>query len=175
MKYNPRIHHKRSTRLRGYDYSQPGAYFITANCCSRFPIFGKIIGGQMMLNEFGIIAQTEWLRTPTIRPNIALGPYVIMPDHIHGILIIDYAFYGKINLLEALNVAPFLSPSQTIGAIMRGYMGTVTSQINKLRNTPNENVWQTRFHDHIIRSEKAIQRITKYIQNNPLYWKEEDS
>ena len=171
MKYNPRIHHKRSTRLRGYDYSQPGAYFITANCCSTFPLFATIIQGQMVLSEYGEIAQFEWLRTPIVRPNVSLGPFIVMPDHLHGIIIIDYPHSGKINLLETPEVAPFISPSQSIGAIMRGFMGTVTSQINKLRNTPNENVWQPRFHDHIIRSEKAIQRITRYIENNPLNWK----
>jgi REP element-mobilizing transposase RayT len=171
VKYNPRIHHKSSTRLRGYDYSQPGAYFITANCYGRNPLFGNILNGQMFLNEYGKIAQHEWLRTPIVRPNVSLGPYIVMPDHIHGIIIIDYPISGKINLLETPEIAPFISPSQTVGAIMRGYMGTVTSQINNIRNTPNEIVWQPRFHDHIIRSEKAIQRITRYIENNPLNWK----
>jgi len=86
MPYNPNIHHRRSIRLKGYDYSQAGLYFITICCQDRACLFGKITDGKMILNEMGIIAQREWLKTTEIRPNVELGEFVIMPNHMHGII-----------------------------------------------------------------------------------------
>ena len=88
MKYNPRFHHRRSTRLKGYNYARAGSYFITLSCYNKIELFGEIKEGKMILNEFGVIAYKEWVRTPVIRPNINLGSFVIMPDHLHGIIII---------------------------------------------------------------------------------------
>lgn len=85
-KYNPHIHHRRSIRLKGYDYSQAGLYFITICCQDRICRFGNLVNGEMVLNEFGIIAYNEWLKTPEIRPNVELGAFIIMPNHMHGII-----------------------------------------------------------------------------------------
>jgi len=85
-KYNPHIHHRGSIRLKGYDYSQAGLYFITICCQDRIYRFGHVENGKMILNEFGIIAHDEWLNTPKIRPNVELRKFVIMPNHIHGII-----------------------------------------------------------------------------------------
>jgi len=84
--FNPKIHHRRSIRLKGYDYSQPGLYFITICCQDRAHRFGQIKNNEMILNEYGQIAHSEWLNTPDIRPNIELGEFVIMPNHMHGII-----------------------------------------------------------------------------------------
>lgn len=89
MKYNPRIHRRRSTRLKGYNYAQAGSYFVTLNCHNRYHLLGEIHDGKMNLNQFGMIAYQEWIRTPELRPNIDLGEFIIMPDHIHGIIIIQ--------------------------------------------------------------------------------------
>src|ERR1035437_6242934 len=91
MQYNPEIHHRRSIRLKGYDYSQEGMYFITINVQDRVSLFGKIVNGEMHLNEMGMIADNEWMHTPEIRKNIELGAFTVMPDHIHGIIIITNA------------------------------------------------------------------------------------
>ncbi|NUQ22746.1 MAG: transposase [Saprospiraceae bacterium] len=88
MKYNPSIHHRVSTRLKGYDYSRPGAYFVTACTYKRKCIFGEIKQGQMVLNEFGLIAQDQWFKLPERFPHIELGEFIVMPNHIHGIIII---------------------------------------------------------------------------------------
>jgi len=194
MKYNPRFHHRRSTRLKGYNYARAGSYFITLSCYNKIELFGEIKEGKMILNEFGVIAYKEWVRTPVIRPNIDLGSFVIMPDHLHGIIIIredvsgwtdeESECQGGCNTPLHSDSSPrssntsrqsFLSPSQTLGAIVRGYMGTVTSQINKIRNTHGDKVWQRNYNDHIIRNKWDFHRITKYIIRNPKNYRKNDT
>ncbi len=99
-KYNPNIHHRRSIRLKGYDYSQAGLYFITICCQDRACLFGEIVVSnglrpEMKLNEMGIIAQNEWLKTPSIRQNVELGNFVVMPNHLHGIIILTELDRGE--------------------------------------------------------------------------------
>ena len=91
MASNRDIHHRRSIRLRGYDYSQPGAYFVTACTWQREHLFGEVIDGEMVLNEPGEIVAAEWLQTAVKRPSIILGEFVVMPNHFHAILMIGTA------------------------------------------------------------------------------------
>ena len=88
MNYDPNIHHRRSIRLEGYDYSQEGLYFVTICTENKHCLFGNITDGEMVLNEMGTIAYNAWLETPLIRKNIGLDVFVVMPNHIHGIIII---------------------------------------------------------------------------------------
>ena len=88
MPYNPILHHRRSIRLRGYDYSQSGAYFITICCQDRIHRFGKIENGEMILNNFGEIAFEEWVNLPKRYPNMVLDAFQVMPNHIHGIIVL---------------------------------------------------------------------------------------
>ncbi len=132
MNYNPAIHHRRSIRLKGYDYSQKGLYFITICTLNRSNHFGKISNGKMILNQYGIIAESEWERTPQIRKNIILGEYIIMPNHFHAIIQIDYRIDSNKE-----NIGQFKSPSQNIGAIIRGFKGATTRQINIIKNNWN--------------------------------------
>lgn len=137
--YNPQIHNRRSIRLKNYDYSEAGLYFITLGTASRKHIFGKIEKGEMQLNILGKIANEEWLKTISIRKNISLGAYIIMPNHFHAIISIDY----KLNKDKNPNTGKFISPSQTIGAIIRGYKGATTKRINNLIREINDNPSQT--------------------------------
>lgn len=89
MKYNPQIHHRRSIRLKGYDYSQNGAYFVTICVQNRKFLFGKIRNGEMILNDAGKMIEKYWREIPKKYPNVILDAFVIMPNHMHGILIID--------------------------------------------------------------------------------------
>ena len=89
MNYNPAIHHRRSIRMKGYDYSQEGLYFVTICCYNRECLFGDVVNGEMVLNEFGTIACNEWLNTTNIRKNVELDVFVIMPNHMHGIIILN--------------------------------------------------------------------------------------
>jgi putative transposase len=86
MPYDPNRHHRRSIRLKGYDYTQPGAYFVTLCHHERMPLFGEIVNGEMRLNDIGRVAERCWLDIPSDFPHVALDAFVIMPNHVHGIL-----------------------------------------------------------------------------------------
>ncbi|WP_017301718.1 transposase [Nodosilinea nodulosa] len=88
MPYDPNKHHRRSIRLTGYDYASEGLYFITLCCHQRQHLFGTVVEGTMQLNALGQIVAEEWLKTPEIRPNFALGEWVVMPNHLHGVVIV---------------------------------------------------------------------------------------
>ena len=89
MPFDPEKHHRHSVRLDGYDYAQDGAYFVTICTHRRICLFGDVIGDNVRLNDYGAIVQDEWLQTATIRPNIILDEFVIMPNHVHGIIILS--------------------------------------------------------------------------------------
>ena len=176
MKNNPATHHRRSIRLKGYDYSQAGLYFITMCAQNRLCLFGKIVDdgrGTMIcaLNEYGRIAEKEWIKTPKMRPNIRLDVFVIMPNHIHGIIEINEIADGRGTTHRAPTVEQFGKPTaNTIPTIIRGYKSSVTKQINILRNQTGVRVWQRNYYEHIIRDEKSYFQIAEYIQTNPLKW-----
>ena len=126
--YNPNLHHRRSIRLKRYDYSQAGLYFITLCIQNRNLIFGHIENAEMKLNPFGEIAFNEWQNTSEIRDNIRLHEFIIMPDHMHGIIEIIFS-KGQEN---DGTIHPFQSPSQTIGSIIRGYKISTIKKIKDL-------------------------------------------
>ena len=189
MKYNPQKHHRQSIRLKGYDYSQAGAYFITICVMARQHLFGKVVNKEMVLNQMGQIAYNEWLNTPQLRPNVSLDVFVIMPNHIHGIILInDMDTPGRGELHSPLINSPrilnkgdkgecnsppleFKSPSNNIGAIIRGYKSSVTKQIDLLNY--DSFAWQRNYYEHIIRNDIAYRRISDYIINNPSKWNED--
>ncbi|QNF31572.1 hypothetical protein HUW51_02090 [Adhaeribacter swui] len=173
MAYSPLIHHRRSIRLKGYDYSQAGAYFITLCTHHREHLFGEVKGGEMKLNPFGQIAYENWLKTPQIRPNVALDVFVIMPNHLHGILLIrkGESHSPLLNPDKGECDSPLRTPSNTIGAMVRGYKSAVTKQINLLR--AGVIVWQRNYYEHIIRNEQAYHTISVYIIHNPYKWEQD--
>ncbi|WP_321343448.1 transposase [uncultured Draconibacterium sp.] len=124
----PNLPNRRTIRLKNYDYSAAGLYFITLCTTDRLHLFGRIINGEMIYNAFGTIATEEWAKTPEIRKNISLGEFIIMPNHFHAIISIDY----KITDEGKDDIGKFQSPSQTIGAIIRGYKGATTKRINQI-------------------------------------------
>lgn len=137
----------------------------------------------MVLNYFGEIAYNEWVKTKKIRDNVELDVFVIMPNHMHAIFGIkaDIDESGQ-PTVGAYRHTPlhdhdpkFKSPSKTVGAIVRGYKSTVTKQINQIRQTPGEKVWQRNYYEHIIRNEKSLNRIRDYILNNPSSWIEDQN
>ncbi|MFC1716226.1 transposase [Candidatus Poribacteria bacterium] len=133
---------------------------------NRKSLFGQISDGGMLLDEFGEIARDEWIRTPQIRGNAILDEYVIMPNHLHGIVVISQ----KWGVSQCASTGKFRSPSQSIGAIIRGYKGAVTKQINQMRKSSGLPVWQRNYWEHVIRNEKELNKAREYIRNNPLKW-----
>ncbi|MBI9052137.1 MAG: hypothetical protein JEZ00_22165 [Anaerolineaceae bacterium] len=126
----------------------------------------------MGLNKYGEIAQSEWLKTPKIRQNIELGEFVIMPNHLHGIIIIkDQSRTGTVHRAHTHAIEKFGQPiSGSIPTIIRSYKATVTKQINILRNTFETSVWHRNFYEHVICNEKEYEKIATYIINIPLKW-----
>lgn len=181
MKYNPEIHHHKSIRLKEYDYSQAGYYFVTICTHNREHLFGEIADGVIELNQYGRIVKEELLRSEEIRQNIKIDYFVIMPNHIHFILIIEeqYLNYNDVvgvHCNEPLqNTEKFgKSTKNSLPTIIKLLKSTITKQINEIRNSPSNPVWQRNYYEHIIRNEKELYEIRKYIENNPLNWNEDD-
>jgi len=168
MQYDPQKHHRRSIRLKNYDYASSGAYFVTIVTHGRQCLFGAIVDGQMRLNEFGEIVCDEWLKTEIIRPRVQLDVFVIMPNHIHGIIIVnDVDGCCRGTLQRAPTIEQFGKPtSDSIPTIIRLFKSATTKRINEYRNTPAVSVWQRNYYEHIIRNETEWQRIRQYIANN---------
>ncbi len=168
-KYNPEIHHRRSIRIKEYNYSQEGLYFITICTFNHACLFGYIDNVDMVLTEYGKIAHNEWLLTEELRKNIVLQEFVIMPNHIHGIIEINDS--TRRGTMPRAPTEQFGKPtSNTIPTIVRGFKSTVTKQINSIRNIPGQSVWQRSYYEHVIRNEKSYNRITEYIRYNPEKW-----
>jgi putative transposase len=223
-------HHRRSIRLKGYDYSLTGVYFVTICSQNRDCLFGDIQNGKMVLNNTGRIVFDEWMKTPLLRPNVELDEFVVMPNHVHGIIMIteshrrgvsQYATDkfvqtpggvsqyppdkfvqtpggvsqyapdkfvqtpggvsqyppdkfvqtpGGVSQYAPTNTAPLRSPSQTLGAIIRGYKSAVKTRINNRQIIPISKIWQRNYWEHIIRNESEMLRIREYIRKNPKKW-----
>jgi len=179
MGYNPDIHHRRSIRLRDYDYCSTGAYFVTICAFQRECLFGEVVEGEMQVNQFGEIVREEWQKTDNVRENVILDEFVIMPNHIHGILIVvdgvgatRWVALNEPNLdtRATRRVAPTGPVSGSIGAIVGQFKSAVTKRINTLRDNPGCPVWQRSYYEHVIRSERDLENVRRYIMENPLKW-----
>jgi|SRR5665647_2106122 len=186
-----------SARLQNWDYGSPGLYFITICTKNREHFFGEIIDDEMIVNKLGLITNSEWEKTPQIRPdmNLELGEFVVMPNHFHGIVMIGENKFNSENTMNingtnntGINVMrrdamhgvstnqntdaaaknKFGPQSKNLGSIIRGFKSSVTTFAGK-NNIAFE--WQERFHDHIIRNHDEYLRISNYILNNPANWK----
>jgi len=177
MKYDPQKHHRRSIRIPGYDYSQAGAYFITmvthGGACS----FGGVVDGEVRLSDFGLIADECWRLIPEHFPAVELSAYVVMPNHVHGIIILhdrdgrgtpDNHSTGTIYRART-PVEQFQKPTVgSIPTIIRTYKAAVTRRIGRELNFIN--IWQRNYYEHIIRSDDEHARIHQYIESNPANW-----
>jgi putative transposase len=179
--------HRQSIRLEHYDYSSNGAYFVTICTAQRFHLFGEISDTTMRLNEFGQIAQNCWLELPNHFPQILLDEFVVMPNHVHGIVLIQseqavvpvgarrpcpkVRFMVKRHALPLPPRAAFGQlPKGSLGAIVGSFKSVVTKRINQARGAAGESLWQRNYYDRIIRSEEQLMAAGAYIENNPLNW-----
>jgi REP element-mobilizing transposase RayT len=165
-----------SIRLKGWDYRNSGRYFVTICTKNRQNFFGHIRDGMMGLSQTGIIAHWFWMQIPQHFPHIILDEYIVMPNHVHGIIGIINGGDDNVETLHATSLQGSdsdmarISPKPgALGTIIRSYKSAVTRQIRK-KGFKNF-AWQPRFHDHIIRNEQSLERIETYIFNNPLKWK----
>ena len=185
MPYDPRKHHRRSIRLKGYDYSQAGAYFVTIVVKGRECVFGEIADGEMQLNELGRIVDSVWSELPDRYPETELDAFVVMPNHVHGIVVITVAV-GAIHELPLRNELPprdelplrdTTDPTQRRKMLLPKIVGyfkmNTAKRINLSRQTPGLPFWHRNYYEHIIRNEADLQRIRDYIQTNPVRWAED--
>jgi len=188
-KFDPARHHRRSIRLKGYDYASEGAYFVTIVTQGRECLFGGIVDGEMHLSKYGKIIQKWWNEIPMHFPNVETGAFVIMPNHIHGIIFITDERRGEVisphnkevisppdnqksnntggeNSLQGRETLPLHKP--TLGQIVGYFKYQSTKEMNGIDNTGTiTKFWQRNYYEHIIRNEKDLQQKTDYIFDNP--------
>ena len=184
MRYDSERHHRRSIRLKGYDYRQVGGYFITLVTQDRACLFGEVVDGEMRMNEYGQIAWEEWFRSAEIRREIRLYPdeFVVMPNHIHGIVWIVDPHVGATGpspqpqaptIVRAHRRAPVQRPPRSLSSFVAGFKSAVTKRIIALHGAPGAPVWQRNYYEHIIRNEDDLEAIRHYILTNPSRWHED--
>jgi putative transposase len=181
MRYTAHRHHGRPPRLANYDYSAPGVYFLTLCSWGRLSVFGKCESGAVELGEWGRVLEEEWLRTPRLRPYVRLDAYVIMPDHLHGIVIWDRDPFDPVGpqrvagLRRAASMqCPYslrlLRRPRSVGSFVARFKAICTKRINELRGKPEPPVWQRNYYEHVIRNRKDLERIRRYVLENPYRW-----
>jgi len=176
MPYDPNRHHRRSIRLKGYDYSQAGAYFITLCTQDRACLFGKVVNGEMRLNDAGRMVLAEWNRLPERFPQVVLDAFVVMPNHVHGILVItDPAPTVGATVGATPTVGATTRVAPTVGNIIGAFKSRVTVEYIRGVKTSGwppfrGRLWQRNYYEHIIRNERALNAIRRYILENPLRW-----
>jgi len=193
-------HHRQSIRLKGYDYTQPGGYFVTLATDRHQFFFGELRAGRVLLNRAGQVAQACWQAIPAHFANVALDAFIVMPNHVHGILIIEETDLadGAVGAKHASplqpaslhkpplpnlplqndaqneNNPPRGTTSGSISAIVQAYKSAVTQRINALENTPGGILWQRGFYEHILRDDAELDRIRGYILANPQNWETDE-
>ncbi len=212
MPYDPDKHHRRSIRLPGYDYRQAGGYFVTICVQDDGCLFGKVEAGRMHLNRMGRIVQQQWHRLPRHFPHVLLDAFVVMPNHLHGIIVIGArgndnrgrrgeAFAPDrsdgfeegtpqsrgVSSGSAANASPLQqhqppSPPQqpppsptgtepgSLGAVVQNFKSVSTRRVNRVRKTPGASLWQRNYWEHVIRRRRDLERIRRYIHENPARW-----
>jgi REP element-mobilizing transposase RayT len=186
MPYDPQIHHRRSIRLKGYDYTQAGAYFVTMVTYQRESLFGDIVDGEVCLSAVGKIVWAVWSRLPAHFP-LRHDEWIIMPNHIHGIIFIigddgrgEASADGRMGISNrnVADASPQRAPIGTtpgsLGAIIQNFKSVSTRRINQARDMPGVPVWQRDYYECIVRSEVELNQFRRYIRKNPSRWMEDD-
>jgi len=194
MTYNPEIHHRRSIRLTDYDYSLTGAYFMTVCAWKKEYLFGEIRDGEMRLNECGEIVAKCWDDLPNHYDHAQLDEFVIMPNHVHGIIVLNVGAglkparfdepalsdeptrFDQLARSDAQRAGFKPAPTKQHGLpeIVRAFKTFSSRRINDIRNTPGHPLWQRNYYEHIIRDEKELRAVREYIRYNPLKWDEDE-
>ncbi|MBC7232147.1 MAG: hypothetical protein H5T68_02740 [Chloroflexi bacterium] len=179
MTYDLQRHHRRSLRLKGYDYSQAGAYFVTICANHRKCLFGEVVDGEMRMNDAGRMIEKWWLELNRAFPNMETDEYVVMPNHVHGIVVI----VGPDHVGADLRVCPDAMGAHHGGAHIGAPLPAIIQWFKTM--TTNEYIrgvrtsgwtpfagklWQRNYYEHIVRDESSLHRIREYIVNNPLQW-----
>ena len=185
MRFDPEKHHRRSIRLKGHDYSQPGAYFVTICTRDQECLFGHVVNGEMRLNDAGEIAQRCWEEIPRHFPLVELDAFVVMPNHVHGIIVIQGRGEASVPLhvskerpgsdASPLRQRPNGTQPGSLSAIVQNFKYISTRRMNAARSTPGTPVWQRGFYEHVVRDEEELRAIREYVLGNPARWDEDEN
>jgi REP element-mobilizing transposase RayT len=171
--YDPAVHHRRSIRLRGHDYAGGGVYFVTLCAADRRPLFGTVVNGRMALNDAGRAAAACWRGIPMHFPQAALDEWIVMPDHVHGILRIDCRGHRGLPC-HAPTAPAFGRPvAGALGTIVGAYKAATTRAIRHgtgLACQAPATIWQRNYYDILVRDDRALNNIRRYIRDNPAHW-----
>jgi REP element-mobilizing transposase RayT len=157
---------RRSIRLKGFDYGTPGAYFVTICAHNRACVFGEVVDDVVRLNDPGNIVAASWADLPTHYPHVRLDAFVVMPNHVHGILLLTEG--GGVG--AGFKPAPTRTNRHPLSEVVRGFKSFSARRVNGIRNTPGAPVWQRNYYENIIRSQSSLDRIRRYIIGNPAEW-----
>ncbi|MHB1458349.1 MAG: transposase [Armatimonadota bacterium] len=174
MKYDKDKHHRRSIRFPEYNYSAPGAYYITLCTYDRSCIFGEIIDGIMVLSEFGHAVNEIWLESFINSTEIFLDYYVIMPNRFHCVIFIATESKDQIANSD-LQMDIFKRRKMLLSKFIGKFKMSTSKQINKIRGTLGNPVWQRNYYEHVIRHEDDLAHIREYIMNNPINWNSDEN
>jgi REP element-mobilizing transposase RayT len=158
MSYNPEIHHRRSIRLKGYNYTNSGIYFVTICCYQRQHLFGSVNNGEMETNVIGQIVSNLWQKIPHHFLNVELDEFILMPDHLHGIIITSES-----------------TEKSSLANIVQNFKSVSSRKINRINKNYGMSIWQRNYYEKIVRTEQELENLRDYIQNNPANWTGDDT
>ena len=183
MTYDPARHHRRSIRLPAYDYTQPGAYFVTICSQNRECLFGDVINGEMILNQRGEVVERTWRELAECYPGVEVDAFVVMPNHVHGIIVLVGANPLGVGPVGA---GPRACPGRPQGVAPTMSLPDVVHRFKSLTTTRYRTgvlqdgwqpfpgrLWQRNYYEHVIRDEEELNRIQQYIIDNPGRWEDD--
>jgi putative transposase len=170
---------RQTIRLQSFDYTSSGAYFVTICTHEKQMLFGEIVDGEMVLNELGLIVREEWFQSQIIRKEIELDAFIVMPNHLHGVVWIandkiaespltsNVGAHGRAPLRKPNNELPSVRAKKSLGSFVAGFKSACTKRINEFRQTPRIPIWQRNYYERIIRNDDELNAVRTYIENNP--------
>jgi putative transposase len=169
---NVELPNRRSIRPKGFDYSEAGSYFVTICTEGNRPLFGHVASGGMAMSEAGAAVRGVWLNLPRRFPTIGLHDFVVMPNHVHGIIRLTRPITARTG---AASSAPTdeTFPLPRLGQVMRAFKSVSAIEVNRLLEKPLQRVWQRNYYEHIIRSAREFGETQEYIQRNPSRWEQD--
>lgn len=179
VRYYADAHHRRSIRLKGCDYAQPGAYFVTICTKHRECVLGNVAGGRIALTRIGEIVRRCWCELPRRFPHLDLDAFVIMPNHLRGIVVLTgrgeaSAVVPHAAMCPEAEASPLRRACGTrpdsLASAIQAFKASSTRRVNRVDGTPGASLWQRNYYEHIVRSEKSLDAIRRYVEANPANW-----
>lgn len=179
MTFNPDIHHRRSIRLRDYDYASAGAYFVTICTQGKECLFGRIDNENMLLNDAGRMVETVWHSLPERFPGTVVDAFVVMPNHAHGILFLVGVALAPPQTNDGATIrgAASSAPTETpaLGTIVRAFKSISAIEVNRLLERQGQPLWQRNYYERVVRDDGELHGFREYIRYNPVRWAEDEN